>query len=259
MSAVAVMPAPARQPAAEEMVWRLDTFNKFLLSLCPVQELSSGLGERACETLGFTRMLFLHGDSSWQRAWALTGCGFGSASLAAISEPFAASSWIARSARDRIPVFTASARMSDVLPVAHIEELGICALLCVPICDSGGSRAAMLFDRCEEPFAVDDVMLDVALAVGESIGRALEAASAARAPAADPAGEAELTPRQLEMLRMMARGLSNREIAGLTGLSGFTVRDHISALLHRLDVTNRSAAVMRGWQLGLLRRDAAPG
>ncbi len=52
----------------------------------------------------------------------------------------------------------------------------------------------------------------------------------------------KLTPRQLEILRFLCAGLSNKEIAGELQLSPFTVRSHVSALLKTLGVSNRSAA-----------------
>lgn len=60
------------------------------------------------------------------------------------------------------------------------------------------------------------------------------------------AGEDEdtLTPRQMEVLRSMALGKSNKEIARALGISGETVKVHISAILRRLGCTSRTQAVM---------------
>lgn len=57
---------------------------------------------------------------------------------------------------------------------------------------------------------------------------------------ADPV--AALTPRRLEVLHLVARGLTNREIGRVLGISSYTVKSHLAALFESLDVTNRTEA-----------------
>jgi DNA-binding NarL/FixJ family response regulator len=52
----------------------------------------------------------------------------------------------------------------------------------------------------------------------------------------------DLTPRQIDILKFLRRGLSNKEIARELNLSPFTVRSHVSALMKNLGVSNRAAA-----------------
>lgn len=52
-----------------------------------------------------------------------------------------------------------------------------------------------------------------------------------------------LTPRQLSVLRLMARGLSNPDIAKALGIREDVVKDHVIAILLRLDAANRTEAV----------------
>lgn len=53
----------------------------------------------------------------------------------------------------------------------------------------------------------------------------------------------KLTPRQLEVLRLLAKGLTNREICSVLSIAEGTVKAHIAALLDALDVSNRTEAV----------------
>jgi two-component system, NarL family, response regulator DevR len=53
-----------------------------------------------------------------------------------------------------------------------------------------------------------------------------------------------LSPQQLTILRFVAQGLSNREIAELLGLSENTVKGHVAEILHRLGVKNRVEAAI---------------
>ena len=52
-----------------------------------------------------------------------------------------------------------------------------------------------------------------------------------------------LTARQLEVLELIAKGLTNAEIAGVLGIAPATAKNHVSAVLQALDVTNRTEAV----------------
>jgi LuxR family transcriptional regulator, maltose regulon positive regulatory protein len=72
------------------------------------------------------------------------------------------------------------------------------------------------------------------------------------AESAGSAGKPELTARQLEILRLVAKGLSNREIAVRLRLSDHTVKRHVANLLTRLGLTSRAAAVAYGAQHRLL-------
>ena len=62
----------------------------------------------------------------------------------------------------------------------------------------------------------------------------------------------ELTPRELEVLRLMAEGLPNKTIALRLGISEHTVKFHVNAILGKLGVTSRTEAVVRATRLGLI-------
>jgi DNA-binding NarL/FixJ family response regulator len=61
-----------------------------------------------------------------------------------------------------------------------------------------------------------------------------------------------LTARQIDVLRLVARGLPNRTIAAELGLSEKTVKVHVTAIFKALDVVNRTQAAAAGQQAGLI-------
>lgn len=73
-------------------------------------------------------------------------------------------------------------------------------------------------------------------------------------PRPDP-GEgliAELTPREIQVLRLLAEGLVNRDIADRLNISEHTIKFHIGSILGKLQASSRTEAVARGLRSGLI-------
>ena len=75
---------------------------------------------------------------------------------------------------------------------------------------------------------------------------------APRFPGDEAALVEELTPRELEVLRLLAEGLPNKAIAQRLDISEHTVKFHVNALLGKLGVGSRTEAVVRATRLGLV-------
>jgi len=81
-------------------------------------------------------------------------------------------------------------------------------------------------------------------------------AYASRGPRRVTSGDsAGLTPRQLDVLRAVAEGLSDADIADRLALSTKTVSHHMSAILRKLEVTSRGQAAAKAHRLGLAGRE----
>lgn len=83
--------------------------------------------------------------------------------------------------------------------------------------------------------------------------RPLSEQSAAPLPAQQSASLPEpLTERELEVLHCIAEGLSNREIAEKLVITEGTVKNHVSNLIAKLDVRDRTQALLRAQELGII-------
>lgn len=85
------------------------------------------------------------------------------------------------------------------------------------------------------------------VALAPSVSRVL-----VRQTAAKPEPEVVLTPRELDVLRLVAEGLSNREIGQRLHLGEATVKSHLLTAFPKLGVRDRTRAVTRAMELGLL-------
>lgn len=112
-------------------------------------------------------------------------------------------------------------------------------------------------DRARLRLQLDGVSIEI---VGEfaSVADARRAGLAADAivMAADEARDApsveSLTPRELEVLALVAEGRSNKAIADLLGISDQTVKFHVASITGKLGAANRTEAVRRAVRRGLI-------
>ncbi|HET6823081.1 MAG TPA: response regulator transcription factor, partial [Anaerolineales bacterium] len=66
----------------------------------------------------------------------------------------------------------------------------------------------------------------------------------------EPLSHGPLTDRESEVLGLLAKGLANKQIAVMLGISEHTVKFHVSSIYSKLNVTNRTEAVREGLRGG---------
>ena len=62
----------------------------------------------------------------------------------------------------------------------------------------------------------------------------------------------DLTKRELEVLQLTSKGFSNKEIAGILGISKSTIRTHLEHIYQKMDVTNRVEAITDAYKRGMI-------
>jgi len=139
--------------------------------------------------------------------------------------------------------------------LAEAQDLGLPVVALLP--DATSAREAWNAGaRGLLPRTVDSATLIEALRAAAQGLVVLDPAMAPTLPLTrdrhvEPAVE-ELTPREIEVLRLLAEGLPNKGIAHLLGISEHTVKFHVNAIMARLNAQSRTEAVTRATRLGLI-------
>jgi len=129
--------------------------------------------------------------------------------------------------------------VSDARSISRLLRSGVCAIL---------SRESRLDDVLSGIYAAYDGMVLLSIPAAES----LAAVFGDRPLDLDAESSDEITSRETEVLRMLAEGLVNKDIAMRLGISEHTVKFHISSILDKLGASTRTEAVTVGIRLGLI-------
>jgi DNA-binding NarL/FixJ family response regulator len=154
--------------------------------------------------------------------------------------------------RDGIATLEALRARDNHVPVLVLttfddDELALKAL-------RAGARGYLLKDVTLDQLvgAIHTVAAGATLLQPTLTDRLLRTVSERTAEVTGISGPDPLTDRELEILRLLAAGYSNREIASALHLATGTVKNHVSNVLLKLGVRDRTRAVLRALDLGLL-------
>ena len=117
-----------------------------------------------------------------------------------------------------------------------------------------GASGFLLKDtpRRELLHAIEVIAAGDALISPRITRRLISEFAARRDPRTPPAALAELTERERDILTLVARGLSNEEIAGRLVISPFTAKTHVRNVLRKLDCRDRAGLVALAYESGLI-------
>jgi DNA-binding NarL/FixJ family response regulator len=120
-----------------------------------------------------------------------------------------------------------------------------------------GASGFLLKDAPEEQLVVGiKVVAGGGSLFAPAVTRRLIERFAGAAPAQHQRALSGLTPREVEVLRLVARGLSNAEIANELVVSEHTTKTHVAHILQKLDARDRVQAVVLAYESGLVRAGA---
>lgn len=144
---------------------------------------------------------------------------------------------------------------SSMERLSSLADAGLTIVALLP----DGAHAAEVWAAGAAGLLFRDAAAGSLLAALRAAASGLVTLDPALAPAGplQPAQEAEqlieeLTPRELEVLQLLADGLTNKAIGGSLGISDHTVKFHVNAILGKLGAQSRTDAVVRATRLGLI-------
>jgi len=146
--------------------------------------------------------------------------------------------------------------MEGVEAVRRIREMDPQARVIVLTTYDADEDIARALQAGAKAYILKDIAADALIAcIRDVLTGKTYLAPAAAAKLAERVTQVQLTPRELSVLRLLANGHSNKEIASALTISERTVKTHLGHLFEKLGVTSRTEAVRVATRRGLVRFD----
>ena len=145
----------------------------------------------------------------------------------------------------------AAAALGTVVDVPHVPPV-VLLVEDVRAAWTAGMRRAGVRAVLERDATVEEISAAITAATAGLIALHPDVFRAPSHATALEAGERTLTPRELEILEMMAEGISNQVLAHRLGISTYTVKFHVASILEKLRASSRTEAVTLGVRRGLI-------
>ncbi|WP_167751306.1 response regulator transcription factor [Lentibacillus salicampi] len=140
-------------------------------------------------------------------------------------------------------------------PDHYVKQFDLKSVVIAPIFVSSNNRlfgAAILDQGAGKHFKVSQDTFTALLKFGQSAGEILAKYYHKHTRDDHQSGTLHLSPREIEVMKLMAEGASTSEAASDLNLSEYTVRDYVSAIMQKMDARNRTEAVARAIRQGLI-------
>ncbi|WP_177167258.1 response regulator transcription factor [Salinibacillus kushneri] len=149
------------------------------------------------------------------------------------------------------PVYVKDASIG--FPQKYVNQFHLKSVVVVPIYTSTASKllgAAILDQGPNETFKITEETFSALIKFGQSAGEILS--KFYHYQLEQQVEKINFSPRELEVLKLMAEGASTSEAASQLNLSEYTVRDYVSAIMQKMNARNRTEAVARALREGMI-------
>ncbi|WP_175631919.1 response regulator transcription factor [Virgibacillus siamensis] len=151
------------------------------------------------------------------------------------------------------PIYIKDASMG--FPDRYIRQFNLRSVVIAPIFTSTSNKlfgAAILDQGAGNHFKVTQETFTALIKFGRSAGEIMAKYYSERPENEKKPATLHLSPREIEVMKLMAEGASTSEAAGELNLSEYTVRDYVSAIMEKMKASNRTEAVARAIREGLI-------
>ncbi|MEW5320965.1 response regulator transcription factor [Geobacillus thermoleovorans] len=159
--------------------------------------------------------------------------------------------WLGRHMTNVPPIYVP--RASQGLPAKYVEQFQLESIVIAPIYVPSESRligAAILDCGPGTSFQLSNDIYTAVMKFGQSAGEMLAKFSGGRPELVQ--STPHLSPREIEVLKLVAEGASTYEAAKRLHLSEYTVRDYVSAILQKMNAKNRTEAIVKAIRDGII-------
>lgn len=149
------------------------------------------------------------------------------------------------------PVYVKDA--STAFPERYVKQFQLNSIIIVPIFTSSTSKligAAILDQGPDSFFKPPKETFSALLKFGQSAGELLSKYYTDSTE--QKTGTKQFSPREIEVLKLMAEGASTQEAASILNLSEYTVRDYVSTIMQKMEAKNRTEAVAKAIREGII-------
>jgi DNA-binding CsgD family transcriptional regulator len=139
------------------------------------------------------------------------------------------------------------------LPMKYVKQFQLESIVIAPIYAPSENRligAAILDCGPKTSFQLSNDLYTAVMKFGQSAGEILAKCSGGRSDLVQPMPH--LSPREIEVLKLVAEGASTYEAAKRLHLSEYTVRDYVSAILQKMNAKNRTEAIVKAIRDGII-------
>lgn len=143
----------------------------------------------------------------------------------------------------------ASVLLSNQVPQDRVAHEHVSRALRVVLAGTPAERAAL---RAKLPAGVEIAAECTTLTEARALALDADAILTSRNRQAPERFDEPLTPREIEVLNLLAEGLPNKAIAARLGISDQTVKFHVSSICGKLPARNRTDAVRRAIRRGII-------